>query len=94
MCIRDSLSSINTIMESAPDYEFRTTCVRGFVDRCIIERIAETIKGADLYALQTFHKSDMLNPEFFQDSSPGYDEEDMMGFKHVAEPFVKECVIR
>ena len=28
----DLLSSIRIIMESARDYEFRTTCVKGFVD--------------------------------------------------------------
>jgi pyruvate formate lyase activating enzyme len=90
----DLFSSINTIMGSAPDYEFRTTCVKGFVDKSIIEKIAGIIKGANLYALQSFHSADMLNPEFFQDSSPAYNEMEMAEFKNAAEPFVKECVIR
>jgi pyruvate formate lyase activating enzyme len=91
---KDLFSSIHTIMESAPDYEFRTTCVKGFVDKGIIEKIAGIIKGADLYALQSFHWSDILNPEFFRDSSPEYNEMEMAEFKRAAEPFVKECVIR
>lgn len=90
----DLLSSIQMILESSPEYEFRTTCVRGFVDGSVIERIAEIIKGARLYVLQNFQRCDMLHPEFFQDTSPEYSGEDILEFKKLAEPFVKQCVIR
>ncbi len=88
------LSSIRTIMDLSPDYEFRTTCVRGFVGNETIKRIVEIIEGANLYALQTFRLADMLNPEFFGDSSPEYSQDEMVEFKRLASPFVKECVIR
>jgi pyruvate formate lyase activating enzyme len=90
----DILSSILTIMESAPHYEFRTTCVKGFVDERVIENIARLIKGSGLYALQRFNKSELLHPEFFQDSECGYDEEDMINLKKIAGPWVRECVVR
>jgi pyruvate formate lyase activating enzyme len=90
----DLLSSIVTIMQSAPDYEFRTTCARGFVDECIIENISKLIKGANLYALQSFNHAEILHPEFFKDQKRGLDPVEIDKLKFVAEPWVKECVIR
>jgi len=90
----DLLSSIVTIMQSAPDYEFRTTCVRGFVDECIIESIANLIKGANLYALQSFNPAEILHPEFFNNKEMGLDFDEMDKLRSVAEPLVKECVVR
>ncbi|MBW1804555.1 MAG: anaerobic ribonucleoside-triphosphate reductase activating protein, partial [Deltaproteobacteria bacterium] len=57
-------SSIRIIMEKADAYEFRTTCVKPIVDDGIIKNIAMTIQGAKLYALQRFHETDILHPEF------------------------------
>jgi pyruvate formate lyase activating enzyme len=90
----DLLASIVTIMQSAPDYEFRTTCVKGFVDDRIIERIAKLIKGANLYALQPFNPAEVLHPEFFRDQHTGLDLSEMDRLKSIAKPWVKECVIR
>jgi pyruvate formate lyase activating enzyme len=90
----DLLSSIVTIMQSAPDYEFRTTCVKGFVDERVIENIAKLIKGANMYALQPFNPAEVLHPEFFRDQETGFDLSEMDKLRSVAEPWVKECVIR
>jgi pyruvate formate lyase activating enzyme len=90
----DILSSIKTIMESAPEYEFRTTCVRQFVDEGIIKNIVKLIKGAHLYALQSFQKEVVLHPEFFHDDHSGYSEDEMMYLKSVADPWVERCVVR
>jgi len=90
----DILSSIITIMESASDYEFRTTCVKGFVDERIIEKIAALIKDSRLYALQRFNRSELLHPEFFHNAECGYGEEDMVNFKRIAEPWVRNCIVR
>ncbi len=81
-------------MESAPDYEFRTTCVKGFVDERIIEKIGTLIKGSRLYALQRFNRSELLHPEFFGNDECWYGEEDMVNFKNIAEPWVQECIVR
>ncbi|MFC1494652.1 anaerobic ribonucleoside-triphosphate reductase activating protein [Thermodesulfobacteriota bacterium] len=90
----DILSSIDTIMELAQDYEFRTTCVKGFVDRDTIGKIAKLIKSAKRYALQKFHKTEMLLPEFFKDISPEVSDSELVAFKSIAGPWVEECLIR
>ena len=90
----DLLSSILFVMKSAPAYEFRTTCVKGFVDEQIIEKIAKLIKGANLYALQQFQNAEILHPEFFHYSDSGYNKEDLIRLKSIADPWVKECVVR
>lgn len=88
------LKSIRIIMESAPSYEFRTTCVRPIVDEEIIESIAATIEGAKLYALQPFHHKEVLRPEFFKDLDSRYDADQMMALQSIAAPWVNECIIR
>lgn len=90
----DLLSSIVTIMQSAPDYEFRTTCVKGFVDERIIENIGLLIKGANLYALQSFNPVEILHPEFFNGNEMGLDFSEINRLRSVAEPLVKVCVVR
>ena len=93
--IQEALSeSIRRIMESAPDYEFRTTCVKPIVNEETIGNIAGIIRGARIYALQGYHESEVLHPEFFQDVNPRYDEEEMMALKAVADPWVQECLVR
>lgn len=90
----DLLSSIRTIMESAPDYEFRTTCVKGIVDEIVIQTIAKTIKGAKRYVLQPFQNKDVLHPEFFQDTDSHFNEDELSPLKTIAEPWVLECIVR
>lgn len=46
------IASIRIIMDSKIDYEFRTTCVKPFIDADVIESISRLISGAKLYALQ------------------------------------------
>ena len=88
------LSSIDIIMESAIAYEFRTTCVKPIVTPKIIENISRLIEGASLYALQRFHESRMLRPDFFREINYEYSDVELMQLKAVAEPWVKECIIR
>ena len=88
------LSSIQVIMESAIAYEFRTTCVKPIVTAQIIENICRRIQGAAVYALQRFHKSEMLNPEFFRETNYEYTNDELLQLKAVAEPWVKDCIVR
>ena len=88
------LSSIRMIMEWGLDYEFRTTCVKPLVHSQVVKDIARIIEGAKLYALQSFRDKDLLHPEFFQGVKAGYDEEEMMSLRSIAEPWVKRCVLR
>ncbi len=90
------LSSIQLIMKSGKDYEFRTTCVRPIVNAYIIEGIGRLIKGADRYVLQNFIHKEVLHPEFFRGLGPGsgYSSEDLLHFRSIVEPWVKGCSVR
>ena len=88
------LGSIQIIMGSGIDYEFRTTCVRPVVEPQTIENIGRIIEGARLYALQSFHGRKLLHPEFFQGIKAGYDRDEMVQLKSMAEPWVKQCILR
>ena len=94
-CSADTIhSSIQIIMESGLDYEFRTTCVRPIVDNRTVENIARLIQGARTFALQQFHNVEILQPEYFRGFKAGYDDDEMMRLKSAAEPFVRACVVR
>ena len=88
------LESIRIIMESPVPYEFRTTCVKPIVNAQHIGNIARMIQGAMLYALQRFHKTEVLHPEFFNTEAPHYDEDELLYFKSIADPWVESCVLR
>ena len=88
------LASIEIIMASSTAYEFRTTCVKPIVTAEVIENIGRLIEGAGLYALQRFHKNEMLHPDFFKDANYEYTQDELSHLKAVAEPWVKQCIIR
>lgn len=90
----DIRASIQIIMESSLPHEFRTTCVKPFVDRDIIESVAKTISGAKRYVLQRFNDTRILHPEFFEEVEPEYDMDEMMCLQSIAEPWVEECILR
>ena len=88
------LKSVELIMESGVDYEFRTTCVKPIVTFRTVENILQLIRGARLYALQRFRSSNVLHPEFFQHSDCEYSDDEMSAFKALADQTVDECIIR
>ena len=88
------LESIALIMSSDMPYEFRTTCIRPFVDRPIIKKISHTIKGARCYALQQFKDQNILSPEYFRDITPHYSHADLEAFQAIASPWVEKCFVR
>jgi pyruvate formate lyase activating enzyme len=90
----DILDSIRIIRASPVSHEFRTTCVKPFVDREIVGHISSLIEGAGLYALQRFNPKTVLRPEFFGGTNRGIDEEEMMILKEIAERSVLNCVVR
>lgn len=89
----DIISSIRIIIGSDITHEFRTTCVKPFVDVRIIREIAKYIEGAPLYTLQRFHNNGVLHPEFFLGISAGYDETELLNLQSIAEPWVEKCVV-
>jgi pyruvate formate lyase activating enzyme len=90
----DIRSSIERIMAAGIAYEFRTTCVRPFVDAETVEAIGRLIQGCSLYVLQPFRRTRVLDPAFFENRTAGYDQEEMIGLKAVADPWVQKCIVR
>lgn len=88
------LASVEHIMVSAMDYEFRTTCVKPFVDANIIRNIAKIIEGARLYVLQPFNNTNVLDLKFFNAFDPGYEKNELLYLKSIAKPWVKRCIVR
>jgi pyruvate formate lyase activating enzyme len=88
-------ASIRMIMESAPAYEFRTTCAAPFVNATTVETIARTIQGAACYVLQPFNRrAACLDPEFNRRQDPTLFPDEMQRLKTLAAPFVRNCMIR
>jgi pyruvate formate lyase activating enzyme len=95
-CVPDCiLESIHIIMEKAPAYEFRTTCVKPLVSMEAVEEICRLIRGADLYVLQQFRNENILCPEFFQGMEPSFTMDELEALQSIAAGLhVKKCVIR
>jgi pyruvate formate lyase activating enzyme len=88
------LASIRILMDSAPDYEFRTTCAKSFVKPQSMEKITKTIKGAKLFTLQQVQIGRTLNPSVFEGITATYTDDELFHLKVIAKKWVKKCLIR
>jgi pyruvate formate lyase activating enzyme len=86
--------SIARIMTGGLPYEFRTTCVRPFVDPAVIEQIARQIAGAPRYILQTFRAGLALDPHYRHRRQAGFSDDEMRQLQHLASPWVQSCTLR
>ncbi|MBI5589049.1 MAG: anaerobic ribonucleoside-triphosphate reductase activating protein [Deltaproteobacteria bacterium] len=94
-CNTDAItSSIGLIKASGLSHEFRTTCIRPLIDKHIVRSICGMIQGADLYVLQRFRLSRVLNPEFFKAHDYRITENDLLEYRAIAEKWVTSCRIR
>jgi pyruvate formate lyase activating enzyme len=86
--------SIRIIMNTAPDYEFRTTCVAPFVNADAVPAMAQSIAGATRYVLQRFNTTaECLDPSFSR-SRPSIPPETMQQWQTLAAPYVRHCLVR
>ena len=85
--IRDS---IDYLLGEPVDYEFRTTVVKGLHDAEIMQDLAQTIRGAKRYYLQTFVDSgDLIGT-----GMSAFSEGDMHRFLDVVSPYVNMAALR
>jgi pyruvate formate lyase activating enzyme len=86
--------SIKLIMNTAQDYEFKTTVIPGLLEKKDIKTIASMIKGAKRYYLQQF-KIDVpvINNELLAVTKP-YKKHDFEEMKKHASSLVKSCLLR
>jgi len=90
----DLLNTIKIIMESAPDYEFRTTCFKPLINESILKIILNIIDGAKLYVLQQLQFEKMLNQSLMNRKDLRYSSDQLYWFKKIAEQFVQKCTVR
>ena len=86
--------SIRIVLESGLAHEFRTTCLKPFVDARAIKKIVQFIKGTQCYALQQFHVTSVLQPNFFQTRDLTYSVDELKQFQALAAPWVQKCIVR
>ena len=82
--------SVNIIMNSDIDYEFRTTVVSQFHEIQDIEKIGKWIAGAKRYFLQNFEDHGTC----IQSGLSGVGTKTLEEMKETAKPYVKEIEIR
>lgn len=87
--------SIDLIMARVPAYEFRTTCVRPFIDTSIMKQIIRQIRGARRYVLQKcIRHVSMLDPHFSQHPDRFFSNQDIQALKTVIKGAVQEIIVR
>lgn len=94
-CVDESdenyLQSIQVILNSHINYEFRTTVIKWFHDTKSIEDICKTIAWAKNYYLQNYRPGKTLDPKFRGEKCNNIQLE---SFKNIAEKYVNNCGIR
>ncbi|MDD5198102.1 MAG: anaerobic ribonucleoside-triphosphate reductase activating protein [Candidatus Gracilibacteria bacterium] len=83
--------SIELIKTRAPDYEFRTTVIKGVHSPKDIEEIVVSIRGAKKYALQNYRGEHTLNPDF---EGGSFTTPELEALQKIAEKCVEKCLIR
>lgn len=84
--------SIEVIMSSGVDYEFRTTVVPGIIGASDVVDIARAIAGAKKMCLQQFRAQDTLDAEYLKVKP--YSKEILKEMAKQAEEFVDTIVIK
>lgn len=84
--------SIEILIESGIDYEFRTTIVKSLINIEDFEEIGKEIKGAKKYFLQKFIPTKILNPQFRRKVS--YSDDEMKEIQKMMSKYVETCSIR
>lgn len=84
--------SIALIMRSGIPYEFRSTLVKETHTLSTLKEMAKMIKGAELFALQSFRPSHTLDPLY--QSFHAYTSEEMKKIKTIFESHAKRVIIR
>ncbi|MEE8179809.1 MAG: anaerobic ribonucleoside-triphosphate reductase activating protein [bacterium] len=84
--------SVDLIIHSGVDYEFRTTVVPGLHSEEDILEIAREIGRAKKYALQNFSNRETMDPEF-QKISP-YKIEELEKIRELSLQYVRCCLVR
>lgn len=84
--------SIRLALESAVAVEFRTTCIPALVDEATIRALGELIRSAPLWALQQYHPTTALDPQWQE--LPACSAGQIATLAELARHYVDEVVVR
>ena len=85
------LKSINLLISSNIDYEFRTTVVKWEHFVSDIENIAKILDWAKKYFIQNYRKWNIIKPDFVWES---FIESELVEFKKIWEKYIEKVWIR
>lgn len=85
--------SVKIVRESGKPFEFRTTVVRGVIDKKEIEGISKFLDPADKWFLQKFNPNTDLLDEKFKDIKV-FSNIEMEELRRIGMEYVKNCKIR
>jgi pyruvate formate lyase activating enzyme len=86
------LKSIDLIMKSGVDYEFRTTFVPGLHTPASAKGIGELIKGAKRFYIQNFRAGNVLDSAYA--SKNGFTDAQLEEFRSIISKYVSDVYIR
>ncbi|MCP3923569.1 MAG: anaerobic ribonucleoside-triphosphate reductase activating protein [Desulfobacterales bacterium] len=84
------ISSVNLIIKSGIDYEFRITCAKTFIDKKNIKGILKVLEGSKRVYLQKLVRKKMLDEDYIKNE----EDPDLENLKSIIEPYVLDCSIR
>lgn len=85
--------SIELIMSSGLDYEFRTTVVKSQLGKRDVLEIGRLIRGSKRYVLQKFVPVKVLDPKFINEVF-FYTDDELEYFRDAVKSYVVGCVVR
>ncbi len=86
--------SIQTILNSGVDHEFRTTCAWPMIDEKAINKIGGLLSGARLWVFQECRDQRMLSPDFLDKAKKKYSYTDVENLAELAASFVERVLTR
>jgi pyruvate formate lyase activating enzyme len=86
------LESIELIMSSGVEYEFRCTAVPGLVEGDIIPEMGELVRGAKLFIFQQYRPEKTLDPAY--GNIQPHSDEDIQKFADLMAVFVEDVKFR
>jgi pyruvate formate lyase activating enzyme len=85
--------SITALMSGHIEYEFRTTCVPGIIDKTGIEQIGQAIKGARRWALQAYVPENAYKEEYRKELPEEYMHQ-LDEYLTIAKQYVGTVILR
>ena len=89
---RQIQKTMDMVMKSGVEYEFRTTVVPGIHDPRELEEIAKSMQGAHHFYIQNFRPVNTYDSSLLDQH--GFTDKQLRAFKNIAAPYVKYVGIR